>query len=68
MENYRKAKKGEVRCEECKYSQVREDGFTFSGKKRKNRILECAYTISSIYYQVGKNKTCDDARQKKERS
>jgi len=59
FENYRKAKKGDIRCSHCQHSKVRE----WSGR------LEChesAYIAHFVPYAVGKNSTCDSARAKKE--
>lgn len=51
-ENYRKARKGEVTCEQCRHSKVRAIG----GR------LECQFYTS--HYVVGRKHTCDMAIQR----
>ena len=49
--SYRKASKGEVTCEQCRHSKVREVG----GR------LECQGFWATRYYVVGRKHTCDRA-------
>lgn len=51
--SYRKASKGEVTCEQCRHSKVREIG----GR------LECLVS-SARHYVVGRTHTCDLAVQR----
>lgn len=51
--SYRKARKGEVTCEQCRHSKVREIG----GR------LECLVS-SARHYVVGRTHTCDLAVQR----
>jgi len=54
-QNYRKARKGEVTCEQCRHSKVREVG----GR------LECQISFAR-HYVVGRKHTCDMALQRGE--
>lgn len=51
FENYRKAKKGEITCEQCKFSR-----FRWWSKR-----LECAQLGYGPCQAVGKHHTCDTA-------
>jgi hypothetical protein len=56
LKNYRKAKKGDTRCEKCEMS------FYHPLAKR----IRCGYDNLTLSITVGKNMTCDEASKKKE--
>jgi hypothetical protein len=54
--SYRKARKGEITCEQCRYSKIREIG----GR------LECQGHSQTRHYVTGRKHTCDMAVQRGE--
>ncbi len=64
MRNYRKAKRNEIRCKDCHFVISPNPGNLKIPGFPKERF-RCGVSYTRISYAVGKNMTCDCAKQKK---